>query len=664
MSTSSRRDFIIKAQAAILAAAIPARHAYGAKEKTTDSIPGASVDGVSAQESIILHSPGGNLAVSVGVNSSGNLWYSMTESGVQVLASSPLGLMVDGVDLRQGATIIGHPTFRDIDETYRTLGNHVWAKNHARELVMSLETAEKKFTLVVRAYNDGAAVRYLLPERTSHIDGDSTGWQLPEHSGKIVWAEHNTSYEGLSHATTISQVPENTVVMAPITVQIGHHYLSISEADCESFSDMSITREGNLLRATFAFEPEGWDVQSSIKDDRSDVLHGTYMGRPASPWRTTVVARDLTGLINSDLLTNLCAPPATHMNFDWVKPGRCLWSWWSVENPVYSKLQSWYDAAAQLKWEYYLIDDGWIKWSAPQKDCWAMLKDISDYGKSVGVKTLVWGAYKEMPKPEARRKWLENAKASGVAGVKLDFPPKGTASTMNWWYMGTLQDCAELKLLVDFHGSVKPTGLQRTYPNGLTREAVRGNEYNISRYKRVQPFSEDVTLPFGRHLAGPSDITPIILNPGELRPSRMTWCHEFAQAIVILSPVTVFADHYQYYLDSPLKDLLQAIPTVWDETCVLTCSEIGEIVAFARRRANSWWIGVINGGKRRVAKLSLDFLHNSGHAILVYDDPLADAAVVRHKQEVRPMDVLTVNLRPGGGFVARIELSAKRTGPN
>lgn len=197
-----------------------------------------------------------------------------------------------------------------------------------------------------------------------------------------------------------------------------------------------------------------------------------------------------------------------------------------------------------------------------------MLRDASDYGKSVGVLSIVWGQYTEMPSPSARRKWLENAKASGVAGVKLDFPPKGTASTMNWWYLGTLRDCAELKLLVDFHGAVKPTGLQRTYPNALTREAVRGNEYNISRYKRIQPYTEDVTLPFGRALAGPADITPVILNPRELGPSHFTWTHQLAQAVIYLSPITVFCDQYQYYLNSPFRDLLEVIPTVWDETCV------------------------------------------------------------------------------------------------
>ncbi|MEO7103271.1 MAG: glycoside hydrolase family 97 catalytic domain-containing protein, partial [Gemmatimonadaceae bacterium] len=553
MSNSSRRNFIISAQAAIIAATLPIERLFASETdnksrtlKTDESGKGGNVSGqvrASALHVQTLRSPGANLTVLVGVNSARRLWYSIEEGGIEVLPSSPLGLTIDGLDLGQGTKILGQPSIREIDESYSLYGNHARARNHAKEMVVSLQTADKTFALVVRAYDDGAAVRYLLPEGATHIDGESTGWQLPEQIRKIVWEENNASYEGLSHSSNLSRFPEETTVLAPIMVETDHHYFSISEADCESFSDMSIKRHGNLLQAEFGMEPQGWDIQASIKDDRTSVLHGTYLERPASPWRSTVVTRDLTALVNSDLLTNLCPPPSPHLSFDWVEPGRSLWSWWSVGYPPYSETSSWYDAAAQLKWEYYLIDAGWIKWKTPDKDHWAMLKDISDYGKGVGVKTLVWGQYKEMPTPNERRAWLEKAKASGVSGVKLDFPPKATASVMNWWYLGTLQDCAELKLLVDFHGSVKPTGLERTYPNGITREAVRGNEYNIKRYKRVAPASEDVTLPFGRLLAGPADFTPVILDPDELSPSGFTWCHEFAQAIIVLSPIAVFADH-------------------------------------------------------------------------------------------------------------------------
>ena len=645
MSSLSRRDFIISAQAVLM----------------TTAVPRALASTVESKLPITVSSPGENLSVSIAIDPQGQLSYRVTEGKIEVLNSSPLGLKVDGVDLGRGAKLSGRPITREIHDVYNVFGNHAHAKDFAKEIRIPLETSGRRFELVVRAYDDGAAVRYLLPDGAKRIDGDSTGWQLPDHVEKIVWASYSPVYEGQSHVTALSELPENKAVMGPVLVKTEHHYLSLSEADCENFSDMSISRKGNLLCADLSLEPNGWDIQTSVIDGREDVLHGTYLGRPASPWRSTVVARDLTGLITSDLLTNLCPPPAHGANFDWVKPGRSLWSWWSVDNPPYAEIKDWYDAASKLKWEYYLIDAGWIKWASPGKDCWAMLRDASDYGKSVGVLTIVWGQYTEMPSPSARRKWLENAKASGVAGVKLDFPPKGTASTMNWWYLGTLRDCAELKLLVDFHGAVKPTGLRRTYPNALTREAVRGNEYNISRYKRIQPYTEDVTLPFGRALAGPADITPVILNPKELAPSHFTWAHELAQTVIYLSPITVFCDQYQYYLDSPFRDLLEVIPTVWDETCVLSCTEIGEVIAYARRNGDTWWIGMINGATQRDARLSFNFLSKPGTATLIFDDVSVDAAIKRRQRGVKPADTLMISLRPGGGFFARVTSSAGST---
>jgi alpha-glucosidase len=220
--------------------------------------------------------------------------------------------------------------------------------------------------------------------------------------------------------------------------------------------------------------------------------------------------------------------------------------------------------------------------------------------------------------------------------------------------MGTLQDCAELKLLLNFHGSVKPTGLRRTYPMDITREAVRGNEYHMSRYKRVAPFEQDVCLPFTRLMAGAADITPVMLDPKELASAKYTWAHEFAQAIVYLSPITHFADQYKFYLESPMFDLFQTLPTVWDQTLVLPCTSMGEVVAYARRKGGTWWIGVMNGATEKEIKIPFTFLKKNTKSILIYDDKTTNASVDRREKTVSPKDVLTVTLAPGGGFVARL----------
>jgi alpha-glucosidase len=607
---------------------------------------------IGSGDSVVVRSPNGVLAVSVGVASDGRLTYSIHALGKEVLPPSPLGLTVDDVDLGKGAKFAGEPVVREMDETYAVFGNHAQARNHAVEAEIPLETLGKKFTLIVRAYDDGAAVRYGLPDGAKKIGGEATAWSLPAGARKIAWMEFSQCYEGLSHVTLPAGVPEDKPVMGPLTIQMADYYLAISESDNESFSDLAFVRQGTQLVANFPFSTNGWTLQRRADEARPGVVDGTYRGRPASPWRTTVVVRDLTGLVNSDLLTSLCPPPADGADFSWVKPGRCLWQWWSVGAPRYEDQHNWYDAAAKLKWEYYLIDDGWRVWKQPGRNQWELLKEVIAYGHSVGVRTLAWAHSEEMRDAKGRRAYLEKVKACGADGIKIDFHPDPTADYMQW-YMGAMQDCAELKLLVNFHGSVKPSGLRRTYPNDITREAVRGDEYQMSRYQRVMPLAQDVSLPFTRPLAGPADITPVMMNPDELKTAGFTWPHEFAQAIVFQSSVTHFADQYKFYLGSPLEDLFRELPVVWDETRVLACTDMGEVVAFARRSGNVWWLGVMNGAREQTVKIPLDFLKARARGTLIYDEPHTDAAVDHREQAVSPSDALTLTLRPAGGFVAR-----------
>lgn len=603
---------------------------------------------------IVVTSPGKHLSLSVFNSPEGRLSYTVMLDGAQVIDPSPLGLTVDSVDLGVGSKIVSSPVTSEINEEYDVLGNHSKAVNHASETIIPMETSGKKFKLIVRVYNDGVAIRYTIPEGTRRINGESTSWNIPGNTAKVAWAEFSQCYEGLSHVTSLAEIPEDSTLIPPITIEGKGCYLSISEADCETFSDMAVVRNGNSFQAAFPFAKRGWDI-SQRTDNAPGTLDGKYLGDKVSPWRTTIISKDLTGLVNSDLLTNLCPAPSEGTDFSWVKPGRCLWQWWSVGAPKLEDQKAWYDAAAKLKWEYYLIDDGWRYWKQAGKDPWTLLAEAIAYGKSVGVKSIVWADSKEMRSGAERRIYLEKVKAAGADGIKIDFIPDATSDIMQW-YMGSLHDCTGLKLLVNFHGSVKPTGLRRTYPNDITREAVRGNEWHMSRYKRVAPPSHDLAMPFTRMLAGPADFTPVMLDPFELKSSAFTWTHEFAQAIVYLSPVTHFADQYKFYLESPVFDLFREVPTVWDETRVLPCTNMGEVVAFARRKGDCWWIGAMNGTKETEIKIALDFLEKTSRATLVYDAKQNFAGLDRREQTVAPGDTLTAKLVPAGGFFARVQV--------
>lgn len=596
-------------------------------------------------------SPGGRVEAHLFVEQ-GVLYCEATKDGKQWLMSSRLGLVVDGVDLGQHVSVMGIEDAKVVDETYPLNGNHAQARNFYSEAVVPLRASGKDYLLYLRTYDDGIAIRYALPEGTERVDKELTSWALPDDVEEVAWTEFTFDYEGYSHVTPLDSVPEGKTLAPPLTVKTPSGYLAFTEADNEAFPDMTFMREGRAFKAYFPASADGWNL-TRVADESSKILDGRYKGHLVSPWRSVVMVDDLNQLVNSDLVTNLCPAPKTGMDFSWVKPGRCMWHWWSVGAPKYEDQKAWFDAAKQMGWEYYLIDEGWSWWKQEGRSPWDMLAEVIAYGKSQGVKSIVWVNSAEMRHAPERRAYLERVKAIGAAGIKIDFIPRATTEVMQW-YMGAMQDCAELGLLLNLHGSVKPTGLSRTYPNDITREAVRGNEYQIRRYGRVLPQAHYVSLPFTRLLAGPADLTPVTLNPEEIAVGGYSWAHEMSQAIVFLSPVLHFSDHYSYYLESPMRDLLSAVPTIWDETLVLPCTEMGKVVAYARRKGNDWWIGVMNGDQPREISISLDFLRGKGKAALVYDDATRLDGVKREDRNVSPQETLRMKLRPGGGFVARI----------
>lgn len=595
-----------------------------------------------------LSSPDGQVKMHIVINGT-RLSYDVVYAGTQVIRTSPLGVTVDGIDLGENAVITAKPRKTIVNGRYALMGNHTIVVNRANEWMIPLVANGKKYNLITRIYDDGIAIRYTLPTGAKHIDGEMTSWTMVPSVSEVAWSDFSECYENLSHVTALDKIPQNTTLMGPLTIKTSACFLSISEADCEAFPDMAFKRDGNTFRPYFYAAKDGWDVSSSTGEP-VPALNGSYRGFTVTPWRTVIIAKDLTKLVNSDLLTNVCPAPIAKDDFSWVKPGRCLWQWWSIGAPKQEDQKNWYDAAVKLKWEYYLIDEGWRDWQQPGKDNWTLLKEAIDYGKSVGIKTIVWVDSKEFRHAKERRAYLEKVKAAGAVGIKIDFIPNATADIMRW-YMGGMQDCAELKLLLNFHGSVKPTGLRRTYPNDITREAVRGDEWHMSRYNRVIPYTQDVSLPFTRLMAGPADVTPVMLNPKELATADYTWAHEFAQAIMYLSPITHFCDYYQYYLDSPMFDLFQQIPTVWDETRVLDCTEMGKVVAYARRKGGTWWIGVMNGADEKEITIKTSFIKKRGHATLVYDNSQSKTSIDRRETSVSPNDVLTLRMARGGGAV-------------
>lgn len=483
---------------------------------------------------IKIKSPDGKAVIVV--TDAGGLSYSVVFDGREVVNKSRFGIVADGVDLGAEVTL-GKSASHTIRESYSMFGGHSQAVNNCRETTVSVQSASgEAYELDVRAYNDGVALRSRLVAKPGRkINGESTEWKMA--GNPLAWFQTDFgSYEGIFQSSPLDDLSDGRKIPLPLTFTLpGGAYALITEANLLNYSDLGVQAAADhSLRAYFhaPSDRNGWTTDEAV----------------VQPWRVTLLARDLNALVNSDLVRNLCpAAPPELAKAKWIQPGRSSWQWWSSGNPVYSDQHQWVDWTKDLGFEYYLVDDGWRNWKADGKDNWACLKDVCDYAKTRGVKIWLWVNSKEVPTPDRRTNLLDRAVAVGAVGVKIDFEPEANVRWVNW-YDETLRDAADRHLMVDFHGANKPVGRERTWPNEVTRESIRGHEYHILRYRRTLPPQHDTILPFTRYVIGPGDYTPTVFNPKELR--GYTWARELAQAIVFTSPFLCYADHPTNYLNN------------------------------------------------------------------------------------------------------------------
>ncbi len=272
------------------------------------------------------------------------------------------------------------------------------------------------------------------------------------------------------------------------------------------------------------------------------------------------------------------------------------------------------------------------------------MEEIVTYAKGQNVAIWAWVDAKYVFKPEEREAYFERAKALGIVGLKVDFPKPANTVWVRW-YEDVLRDAAKHQLMINFHGAVKPTGRERTWPHEMSREAVAGREQGKS------PALHDTTLPFLRYVQGHADFTPTMFMADRLKGS--SYAHELAMAIVFTSPYLCFGDNPTNYLNSVAVDLLKAVPAVWDETRVLPGSKIGELAAFARRHGEQWFIGVINDLTPRREAVALDFLAKGNYRLVeLADAPDRHDVFVRSERIVTRKDTLVMPLRKDGGYVA------------
>jgi alpha-glucosidase len=315
--------------------------------------------------------------------------------------------------------------------------------------------------------------------------------------------------------------------------------------------------------------------------------------------------------------------------------------------------------AGELGIPYNLVDAGWGYWKDGDKDCWAVMKDLVDYSAKQNVKILLWKGYPDMGgieginTPQRWESFVKKCKEAGVAGMKIDFF-NNEGQEITKFYHDALEDAAKNKLVINFHGSNKPTGLSHTFPNEMNREGIQGNEGGVNAGRAI-------ILPFTRLLAGHADYTPLFLNqsikdfnePYSL--GNTSWCHQIASALIFSAPLLCLSANPEDILKNPNRDFICSMPTVWDETIVLPPSEIGELVLMARRSGKDWYVAGMTQKPQPDINVSLKFLEKGNYkAHLIKDVPDQQTVTRIENIVLTAKENFSIKMNSNGGFVAKL----------
>ncbi|GAA3463185.1 hypothetical protein GCM10018963_51980 [Saccharothrix longispora] len=579
------------------------------------SAPGPSAPGPSAPDQWVVTAPTGGVAARVALEG-GALTLAVTRGGRTVLAPAPVGLRTEAADLASGLRPLGRSD-RVVRERYATTtGKRLERDNRMTETRLSFAgTGGARLDLVVRAAPDGVAYRYVVPGPVV-VTGEASSYALPADAP--AWLlPYNAWYEANRVHTTAGGAPPGDYGH-PSLFRVGGDYALLTESDVDG------RYPGSRLRHVGAGRYE------VVLADGSSASEGELR----TPWRTAIVG-DLATVSRSTLVDDL-APPSRLADTSWVRPGKVAWSWLSEHSsPGDPERQRRYvDFAAAHGWEYVLVDEGW-------QESW--VPDLVRYARAKGVEVLLWFRWSDLDTAAERDSVLPRMRDWGVKGVKLDFMESDSRARYQW-YDAVLAKTAELRLMVNFHGSTIPHGLARTWPHVMTMEAVRGAENS-------PPAANNPVQFFTRNVVGSMDYTPVSLEVGTKEASV---AHEIALPVLYESGWTHFADKPEAYERFPqaLRHLDQ-VPAVWDDTRLLAGDPTDHAVV-ARRSGERWFVGAVSTGAPRTLGASLDFLGGGRWLVEVLrDDPAAARGdVLRESRVARSADRLEVAVPRDGGFAA------------
>ena len=633
------------------------------------------------------------------------LSFEVERDGVLVVERSPINMKIDGTWIEASR---GKPTV-----TRRKLSGVESAPVYKKDRIdlsgeeLVADFGSWRIRLVAR--NDGVAYRFETAQNGEiTVDEEMASVVLPKDSGKAVIHRANKfgCEENVANIATAKDIDTKLDEMAylPALFAVGSKTVVVTDADVNDYPVWNLVGErvDGAVKFNSKFEAfpaetyrsglAGWDNTKPCEArGRWEVVksHAPYLVKTAGtrtfPWRAFILADDPAGVISSDLVRALSRPAAEGTDFSWVKPGKVTWEWWNAWDNIGDPLKGgadgcttevyrrFFDLAAEYGVEYVIFDEGWSK----KLDIWHLnenvdLKGLIEYGNKKGVGTILWMAWGQVVGDEERVA-REFAKM-GVKGFKVDFMDRGDAACERF-YWDFAKACAKYKLVVDYHGAHRPTGLSRAYPNVLNYEGVHGLE-QMKFYRGQDILANDVAICFTRMSAGPMDYTPgamdnypvdkypslaekdVYTNPGSLG----TRCRQMAMMVLYEAPLQMLCDSVKKYrANAESFKFMAKTPVVWDDTIGLGGTPWTYAAIARKAKDGSWYAAAITDKEERDIIIDTSFLGEGEWTAEIFRDaPDADVSPTNYIHETGTPIIagskLKCHLAPGGGFVCRISV--------
>ena len=637
-----------------------------------------------------MKSPDGRLKVEI--KTGNGICYTLQHDSDLLLQDSYVGLyMTDGTAYGENDKVVA-TSKRSVNETIETV---MYKKSEVKDVFNELTLRFKEFSLVFRAYDDGMAYRFVSRSKKPFVVKDELSqfnfaqdWNMwaayvAQHT-ETLESQYYNSFENRYEYTPLSEWNKDRIAFLPLMVDgPAGKKIVVTEADLLNYPGMYLYNGdgGSDLSARFAGYPDEVKQGGHNNLQMEVQTHKPFLAECSAgevfPWRVIAVSDNDVQMADNDMVYRLASPADPQKDWSWVKPGKVAWDWWNdwnisgvdfvsgVNNNTY---KYYIDFASANGIEYVILDEGWsVKGAAdllqviPEID----LEMLVAYAAERNVGLILWAGYWAFDRD--MEKVCEHYSKMGIKGFKIDFMDRDDQNMVDF-HRRAAETTARYHMLADFHGTYKPTGLHRTYPNVINYEGVHGLEQMKWSDPSVDQVTYDVTVPYIRMMAGPMDYTQGAMRNAtrsNYRPvnnepmSQGTRCRQLAQYVVFESPLNMLCDSPSNYMREPeCLEFIADIPTVWDET-IGVCGKVGEHIVMARRSGDVWYVGGMTGWDSKSLELSLDFLPEGEYTVEIFVDGANAYRLARDYKKVAstlPADrKLTVHMAPGGGFAAIIK---------